>query len=52
MRDTTAEMLGEAVMRKVGSVFGLDEEGEVRGSYRPCGHPGVRFIHQHVRARN
>ena len=42
MRDSNAEMLGEDVMRKTGPVFGLDEEGELNGSYRPCGHPGVR----------
>ena len=42
MRDSNAEMLGEDVMCKTGPVFGLDEEGELNGSYRPCGHPGVR----------
>ena len=42
MRDSNAEMLVEDVMRKTGPVFGLNEEGELNGSYRPCGHPGVR----------
>ena len=41
MRESNVEMLGEEVMSKTGPVFGLDEEGELNGSYRPCGHPGA-----------
>ena len=35
-------MLGDEVMSKTGPAYGLDKEGEINGSYRPCGHPGVR----------
>ena len=42
MRESNMAMLGENVMSKVGPVYGLDAEGELSGSYRPSGHPGVR----------
>ena len=52
IRESTAEMMGETVMRKVGPVYKLDEEGELRGSYRPCGHPGVRFVYNRSHKRD
>lgn len=42
MREVNTELLGEQVMSRVGQVFGLDDECEAYGSFRPCGHPGVR----------
>lgn len=34
-------VFGDATIDRVGPVWGLDEEGELRGCYRPTGHPGV-----------
>ena len=41
MRDVNAELFGSEVISQTDEVYGLDEEGELRGSYRPSGHPGV-----------
>ena len=41
MRTSNIEVLGPNVMQRVRTVGGRDEEGEVRGLFRPCGHPGV-----------
>ena len=41
IRETNAELLGEDVINKTEDVYGIDQEGELRGSYRPCGYPGV-----------
>ncbi len=41
IREANAEVLGHEVIDKTDEVFGLDEEGEIKGSYRPSGHPGV-----------
>ncbi|PIL34644.1 hypothetical protein GSI_03423 [Ganoderma sinense ZZ0214-1] len=43
IRETNIELLGEDVINQTGEVFGLDTEGEIKGSYRPCGHPGLWF---------
>ncbi|KAI0327781.1 FAD/NAD(P)-binding domain-containing protein [Cubamyces sp. BRFM 1775] len=43
MREINVELLGEDVMSHVGEVFGLDDEGEDVGSFRPCGHTGLWF---------
>ena len=32
---------GADVMANVSDAWGLDEEGEIRGIFRPTGHPGV-----------
>ena len=45
IRESNAELLGDEVMSKTGPVYGLDKEGEINGSYRPCGHPGVSISH-------
>ena len=43
MREVTKELMGEDVINQTEDLFpGMDEEGELKGSYRPCGHPGVR----------
>ena len=42
MREVNAELFGEEVIGKTDEVYGLDAEGEIKGSYRPSGHPGVR----------
>ncbi|KAI1793669.1 dimethylaniline monooxygenase (N-oxide-forming) [Ganoderma leucocontextum] len=43
IRETNAALLGEEVINQTEEVFGLDSEGEIKGSYRPCGHPGLWF---------
>ena len=46
MQESNADLLGPDIMRRVGPVGRLDEEGEIRGVYRPSGHPGVRSLHR------
>ena len=41
MREVNAALFGEDVIDKTVEVYGLDEDGELRGSYRPSGYPGV-----------
>ncbi|KAI0750787.1 dimethylaniline monooxygenase (N-oxide-forming) [Daedaleopsis nitida] len=43
IREASKELMGENVINQIEAVFGLDEEGEIQGSYRPCGHPGLWF---------
>ncbi|TFK78613.1 dimethylaniline monooxygenase (N-oxide-forming) [Polyporus arcularius HHB13444] len=43
IRESNAELFDENVLKRIGPVSGLDDEGEVNGSYRPCGHPGLWF---------
>ena len=42
---STTSSSGDEIIEKTGPVYGLDEEGELRGSYRPSGHPGVSIVH-------
>ena len=44
MREVNKQLFGADVIDKTRTVWGLDEEGEVSGSFRPCGYPGVRCI--------
>ncbi|KAJ7221633.1 FAD/NAD-P-binding domain-containing protein [Mycena pura] len=41
--ETMRSVFGDAVIDQVGPVWGLDEEGELRGCYRKTGHPGLWF---------
>ena len=41
MRENNKELFGEDVISMTDEVYGLDEEGEIKGSYRPSGYPGV-----------
>ncbi|TCD61859.1 hypothetical protein EIP91_007828 [Steccherinum ochraceum] len=45
MRDVAKEMFGEEAMARVrpGGIYGLNEEGELRFSHKPTGHPGLWF---------
>jgi hypothetical protein len=36
-------MFGRETIERAGPIWGLDDEGELRGVYRPSGHPGVRY---------
>jgi putative flavoprotein involved in K+ transport len=44
MRSTARRLLGDAVAERCGPVWGLDEEGELRGVWRRSGHPGLWFM--------
>jgi hypothetical protein len=37
MQDDVAQLLGEKVASQAGKFFGLDEEGEIYGAFRPTG---------------
>ena len=41
MREMYMTRFGEDVLGKTDKDWGLDEEGEINGSYKPCGFPGV-----------
>ena len=41
IKETARKIFGDEVVGQVGDVYGLDEEGELKGSFRPSGHPGV-----------
>ncbi|KAJ6606257.1 FAD/NAD-P-binding domain-containing protein [Mycena vulgaris] len=41
--DTMRGVFGDSTMDQVGPVWGVDAEGELRGCYRPTGHPGLWF---------
>ncbi|TCD67151.1 hypothetical protein EIP91_000436 [Steccherinum ochraceum] len=43
IRDCSRKIFGDEVIDRTGPVYGLDAEGELRGSYRPTGHPGLWF---------
>ena len=43
MREVIVKAFGEDVVGTTSIINGLDEEGEVRGLFRPSGHPGVRL---------
>lgn len=35
------KLFGDETIDRTSEAWGLDEEGELRGCYRPSGHPGV-----------
>ncbi|KAH7881049.1 FAD/NAD-P-binding domain-containing protein [Lentinula edodes] len=43
IRDIMKDTFGEETIELTAPVWGLDEEGEIQGSYRPSGHPGLWF---------
>lgn len=44
MRSRAREIFGDEVAERVGSVWGLNEEGEFRGIWQRSGHPGFWFM--------
>ena len=42
IRETNKQIFGPELVEQISEVHGLDEEGELRGTCRPTGHPGVR----------
>jgi len=43
IRDTMRGIFGDAIIDQTSPVWGLDHEGELKGIYRPSGHPGLWF---------
>lgn len=43
IRHTAAKIFGEDLISKTTEVWGIDDEGETRGMYRPSGHPGLFY---------
>ncbi|KAJ6500634.1 FAD/NAD-P-binding domain-containing protein [Mycena sanguinolenta] len=43
VRDTMRGVFGDSIIDQTSPVWGLDAEGELRGIYRPSGHPGLWF---------
>jgi putative flavoprotein involved in K+ transport len=44
MRENLRPIVGDEVADRLSVVWGLDEEGEIRGLYRPSGHPWLWYI--------
>ncbi|KLO05641.1 FAD/NAD-P-binding domain-containing protein [Schizopora paradoxa] len=42
-KPSMANIFGEEIISRTKKVWGMDEEGEISGSYRPTGHPGLWF---------
>ncbi|THG97872.1 hypothetical protein EW026_g4211 [Hermanssonia centrifuga] len=43
IRETNKKLFGADIIDQTSHVWGLDDEGELRGSYRPSGHPGLWY---------
>ncbi|KAJ7771546.1 FAD/NAD-P-binding domain-containing protein [Mycena metata] len=43
IRDKMRGLFGDEIIDQTSPVWGLDDEGEIRGCYRPSGHPGLWF---------
>ncbi|KAJ3550899.1 hypothetical protein NM688_g4973 [Phlebia brevispora] len=43
MREVNKTLFGADVIDKTSAVWGMDEEGEICGSYRPSGYPGLWY---------
>ncbi|KAF7372895.1 Dimethylaniline monooxygenase [Mycena sanguinolenta] len=44
IRDSMRGIFGDSVIDQTSPVWGLDHEGELRGVFRPSGHPGVSIV--------
>ncbi|KAL2012451.1 hypothetical protein VTN00DRAFT_5169 [Thermoascus crustaceus] len=44
LRDTLRELFGTEVANGQEDFFGLNGEGEIKGAFRPCGHPNLYCI--------
>ncbi|KZT03173.1 FAD/NAD-P-binding domain-containing protein [Laetiporus sulphureus 93-53] len=42
-REDLKQIFGEEIIGSTGPLWGLDDEGEIRGCYRPTGHPGLWY---------
>lgn len=43
VKETIKSIFGEEVVKPTGEIWGLDEEGELKGCYKPSGYPGLWF---------
>ncbi|KAJ7128667.1 FAD/NAD-P-binding domain-containing protein [Mycena epipterygia] len=43
IRETMRGLFGDATIDQTSRVWGIDEEGELNGCYRPSGHPGLWY---------
>ncbi|KAI9001124.1 FAD/NAD-P-binding domain-containing protein [Trametes punicea] len=43
IKESNRKLFGDDVINQTTEVYGLDAEGELKGSYRPSGHPGLWF---------
>lgn len=37
------DICGPGVASKVGKIWGMDDDGQMRGAWRDCGHEGLWF---------
>lgn len=44
VREQVGDLLGEATAGRMREAWGLDEEGELNGAWRPTGHPGLWYM--------
>ncbi|KAI3391250.1 hypothetical protein diail_7668 [Diaporthe ilicicola] len=44
LKEHVARLLGKEVAERAGDCFGVDEEGELHGVFKPTGHPGLWYI--------
>ncbi|MCB8913752.1 NAD(P)/FAD-dependent oxidoreductase [Rhodococcus rhodochrous] len=44
MRDTIRPIIGDEVADQLTPVWGLDEQGEIQGTFRPTGHPRLWYM--------
>jgi putative flavoprotein involved in K+ transport len=44
MRDTLRPIIGDEVADQLSTVWGLDEQGEIQGTFRPSGHPRLWYM--------
>lgn len=47
VKEPLRRLFGDELIDETSEIWGTDEEGELRGVYRPTGHPGVRPYHKH-----
>ncbi|KAH9899992.1 FAD/NAD-P-binding domain-containing protein [Cubamyces lactineus] len=43
MKEVNRKLFGDEIVDRTADIYGLDAEGELRGSYRPSGHPGLWY---------
>ncbi|KAF8911306.1 FAD/NAD-P-binding domain-containing protein [Mucidula mucida] len=43
IRESMRKVFGDEIIDRTGQVWGLDEEGELKGVYRPSGYPGFWY---------
>ncbi|RYO85582.1 hypothetical protein DL763_007048 [Monosporascus cannonballus] len=44
LKEHVSRLLGADVAERAGDCFGVDEEGELHGVFKPTGHPGLWYI--------